>query len=99
MSELMPRIVSDEPLLPLPSSEQELARCLADPEWRLFSGCLYKIMVKGDDEAEEAMVMPFRPNRAQRRFVRRLWHRNLILKARQLGFTTLIAIQIGRAHV
>lgn len=92
MSELLPRIVSDEPLAPLPSSEEELARCLADPEWRLFSGCLYKIMVKGDDEAEEAMVMPFRPNRSQRRFIRRLWHRNLILKARQLGFTTLIAI-------
>ena len=33
----------------LPSNEEELERCLADPEWRLFSGCLYKIMVKGDD--------------------------------------------------
>lgn len=92
MSELLPRIISNEPLAPLPSSEEELARCLADHEWRLFSGCLYKIMVKGDDEAEEAMVMPFRPNRAQRRFVSRLWHRNLILKARQLGFTSLVAI-------
>lgn len=38
------------------------------------------------------MVMPFMPNCAQRRFIKRLWHRNLILKARQLGFTTLIAI-------
>src|SRR5690606_10028338 len=86
------RVTHDEPLLPLPSTPEELERCLANPEWRLFSGCLYKIMVKGDDAAEEAMVMPFRPNRAQRRFIRRLWHRNLILKARQLGFTTLIAI-------
>ncbi|MDX9742066.1 MAG: terminase [Gammaproteobacteria bacterium] len=93
-------IVRDEPLLPLPTNAEELARCLADPEWRLFSGCLYKIMVKGDDkirpdgtiEEADSFVMPFRPNRAQRRFIRRLWHRNLILKARQLGFTTLVAI-------
>lgn len=82
----------DQPLLPLPSNAQELARCLADPEWRLFSGCLYKIMVKGDDD-DDATVLPFQPNHAQRRFVTRLWHRNLILKARQLGFTTLIAIR------
>jgi hypothetical protein len=60
-------------------------------EWRLFSGCLYKIMIKGDD-GEEALVMPFKPNRAQRRFIKRLWHRNIILKARQLGFTTLVCI-------
>ena len=80
-----------EALRPLPTSEAELQHCLADPEWRLFSGCLYKIMVKGDDD-EDAFTVPFRPNRAQKRFIRRLWHRNIILKARQLGFTTLIAI-------
>ncbi|MDH1978966.1 terminase [Pseudomonas nicosulfuronedens] len=85
------RVMHDEPLVPLPKNEEELARCLADPEWRLFSGCLYKIMIKGDD-GEDATVLPFRPNRAQRRFLGRLWHRNLILKARQLGFTTLVAI-------
>lgn len=85
-------IIHDEPLLELPTDAEELARCLADPEWRLFSGCLYKIMVKGDDEDSDSFVMPFKPNRAQRRFIRRLWHRNIILKARQLGFTTLIAI-------
>lgn len=78
-------------LLPLPTDPEQLAKCLADPEWRLFSGCLYQIMIKGDD-GEDSMVMPFSPNRAQRRFIRRLWHRNIILKARQLGFTTLIAI-------
>ncbi|MFG0381090.1 terminase [Pseudomonas sp. zbq_18] len=87
------RIGLNLPLLPLPSNAEELERCLKDPEWRLFSGCLYKIMVKGDDDAEsDAMVLPFRPNAAQKRFIRRLWHRNLILKARQLGFTTLIAV-------
>ncbi len=88
-----PTITHDTPLVPLPTDEKELARCLADPEWRLFSGCLYKIMIKGDgDDAGDAQVMPFRPNRAQKRFLRRLWHRNLILKARQLGFTTLICL-------
>lgn len=93
-------IVSDLPLLPLPTSAEELARCLSDPEWRLFSGCLYKIMIKGDDriaedgsvEEGDSFVLPFKPNGAQRRFIKRLWHRNLILKARQLGFTTLIAL-------
>ena len=86
-------ITHDEPLIQLPQDAAELARCLADPEWRLFSGALYKIMIKGDgDDAEDAQIMPFRPNRAQKRFIRRLWHRNLILKARQLGFTTLICL-------
>lgn len=80
-----------EPSLQLPTNEVELARFLADPEKRIFSGVLYKIMTKGDD-GEDSMVLPFRPNRAQRRFIKRLWHRNIILKARQLGFTTLIAI-------
>ncbi|WIF22006.1 terminase large subunit [Shewanella phage vB_SbaS_Y11] len=82
-------------LNPLPTDAKELARCLADPYWRLFSGCLYKIMIKGDgedSESQDSFVIPFVPNEAQRKFVDRLWHRNIILKARQLGFTTLIAI-------
>ena len=37
------------PLKELPSSAEELERCLADPHWRIFSGCLYKIKIKGDD--------------------------------------------------
>ncbi|MFA5386789.1 MAG: terminase [Candidatus Paceibacterota bacterium] len=76
----------------LPTNEEELAVFLASPEKRLFSGALYKIMVKGEGEDGEEFSIPFKPNRAQRRFIRRLWHRNIILKARQLGFTTLIAI-------
>ena len=74
----------------VPRNEAELAACLADPLWRICSGFLYKIMVKTDDGA--GSVVPFRPNRAQRRLIENLWHRNLILKARQLGFTTLVAI-------
>lgn len=62
---------------------------LADPMWRLNH--LYKIIIKGDDD-DDGLVVQFRPNRAQRRFLERLHSRNIILKARQLGFTTLIAI-------
>jgi hypothetical protein len=75
----------------VPNTEAELAQCLVDPMWRLCSGFLYKIMLKAA-EGEDATVVPFKPNRAQRRLIARLWHRNLIVKARQLGFTTLIAI-------
>lgn len=74
----------------VPKDEADFARCLHDPMWRLCSGALYRIMVKSDDG--DGTVIPFKPNRAQRRLIARLWHRNIILKARQLGFTTLIAI-------
>lgn len=72
-----------------PDALAELEAHLADPAWRLSN--LYTIMVKGE-EGDPDLVIPFRPNRAQLRFLSRLWNRNLILKARQLGFTTLIAI-------
>lgn len=75
-----------------PTNEQELKACLSDPWWRLCSGALYKIIVKTDDGDDEGLVLPFKPNRAQRRLLKRMHTRNLILKARQLGFTTLIAI-------
>jgi hypothetical protein len=74
-----------------PSTPAELRACLADPMYRLCSGFLYCIMVKKPDD-DDASVVPFRPNRAQRRLMARLHHRNLILKARQLGMTTLVAI-------
>ncbi len=74
---------------PEAAAEAELRRNLADPMWRISN--LYKIMVKGDD-GEDDLVIDFKPNAAQLRFLKRLWHRNIILKARQLGFTTLIAI-------
>lgn len=69
----------------IPTSPAELAKCLSDPQWRINSG-LYKILIKGDDEDEDGTVAGFKPNRAQRRFIARLHHRNIILKARQLGF-------------
>ncbi|QOW47870.1 terminase [Acinetobacter piscicola] len=87
-------------LQPLPTNAEELERCLADPVWRIFSGCLYKIKIKGDDfvnelgQVEEAPTfeLPFQPNDAQVRFMKRIWSRNIILKARQLGLTTLICV-------
>lgn len=85
--------MSSIPLDFVPSNEEELRNCLSDPMWRLGSGYLYKIMVKGSDDGEDdALVVPFKPNRAQRRLLSKLHYRNIILKARQLGFTTLIAI-------
>jgi hypothetical protein len=70
----------------------ELVEKLSDPEFRLYSGAIYRIIVKGDDDDDDGLVLPFKPNRAQRRFMQRLWHRNVILKARQLGFSTLVCI-------
>lgn len=72
-------------------TKDELQDCLSDPWWRLTSGKLYKIMIKGDN-GEESLIVPFIPNSSQMELLKNLHNRNLILKARQLGFTTLIAI-------
>jgi hypothetical protein len=61
---------------------------LDDPGIRLSR--LYWIITKGDTDDE--LVVRFAPNVVQQRLVDRLWHRNLVLKARQRGITTLIAI-------
>ena len=71
------------------SDVSKLTAALDDPMWRLSH--LYKIIAKADDN-DDGMVVTFKPNRAQRRLIKRLWHRNLILKARQLGFSTLVCI-------
>lgn len=76
----------------VPQTPEDLALCLADPMWRICSGQLYWIMVKSPDDETQATSVRFRPNGAQIRLIKRLWHRNIILKARQLGFTTLVAI-------
>lgn len=94
------KLIYNKDLMPLPSNAEQLEQCLADPMWRIFSGCLYKIKIKGDDfvnelgQMEEAPTyeLPFKPNEAQERFLKRIWYRNIILKARQLGLTTLVCI-------
>ena len=78
-------------LIDIPTTEAEFKKCLADPWWRLTSGNLYKIMVKGDN-GEDSLIMPFIPNDAQLKLYTDLHTRNNILKARQLGFTTAIDI-------
>lgn len=82
--------MTEVPLDFRPKTAADLERCLSDPMWRVCSGYLYRIMVKSD--LGDGSVVPFVPNKAQRRLIKRLWHRNIILKARQLGFTTLISI-------
>lgn len=57
---------------------------LKDVQWRLSN--LYWIMDK------EGRTVRFRPNEAQQRFMDALWYRNLVPKARQRGFSTLIQI-------
>ena len=81
----------DQVATKIPQDEAEFKECLADPWWRLTSGQLYKIMIKGDDD-EESLVLPFIPNDAQLKLFTNLHTRNNILKARQLGFTTAIEI-------
>lgn len=68
-----------------------IAELLDDPEWRIYSGALYKIIVKGDNE-EDGLIVDFIPNKTQQKLLHSLWHRNTILKARQLGCTTLFSI-------
>lgn len=86
-----PKTAGTVPLDFRPVTPEDLERCLSDPHWRVGSGFLYRIMVKSSED-DEGTIVEFKPNRAQRRFMARLWHRNVILKARQLGFTTLVAI-------
>ncbi|WP_205880079.1 terminase [Lampropedia aestuarii] len=72
-------------------SDAEALELYRDPAWRLSH--LYKIVAKGDGEGGEgSLVVTFKPNRAQRRLLARLHSRNVILKARQLGFSTLVCI-------
>jgi hypothetical protein len=62
-----------------------------DPMWRLCESGCYKILIK-DTEGNSTGMMPFVANRTQRRFLKKLHYRNIILKARQLGFTTLVCL-------
>lgn len=83
--------MNDLPQEVTPEQIEFIKSKLSDPYWRITSGMLYKIIIKGE-KADDDLTIWFKPNRAQRRFIKRMHHRNLILKARQLGFTTLIAI-------
>lgn len=93
MSSIQPAIIPDPlPVNYEPKNTAELLACARkSAAWRIGSGHLYKIIVK-DGEKVGGTVQPFKPNVAQRAFLRTLHNRNVCLKARQLGFTTLSAI-------
>ena len=63
-----------------------LSSRLSDPLWRLQH--LYWI------ENKAGHMQRFVPNSAQMRLHKNLWHRNAILKARQLGISTYVAMLI-----
>jgi hypothetical protein len=88
----------------VPNGDTELALALGSWRWRIYSGQLYKITTKGDDvlpgddetpfdpNEDLGLAVPFCPNEAQRDLLDNLHTRNVIPKARQLGFSTLIEI-------
>ncbi len=76
---------------------ETLAANLDDPAWRLSH--LYKIITKGDGDDGAGLVVDFKPNKFQRRLLRTLWHRNVILKARQLGYCLAPETRVLRADL
>lgn len=71
--------------------EYKIAReMLASRDWRLDH--LYRIRIK--EETDEGQVLQFKRNPAQRDFCLNQWYRDDIVKARQLGFSTLIELLI-----
>lgn len=58
--------------------------CVANQEWRLNH--MYFILNK------DGQIERFRMNWAQRQIYAKMWHRNAILKARQLGMSTFTSI-------
>lgn len=67
-----------------PADLGQLEALLRDPAWRLRN--LYKIT---DKDGQEVLFAPW-PE--QEKLLEKLWFRNLILKARQRGFSTLIQL-------
>lgn len=63
---------------------REIARHLSDPIWRINN--LYWIV----DEDGRSVQFKLRP--VQKQLYWELWHRNIVLKSRQHGFTTLLAL-------
>ena len=66
----------------------EIKKLLSNKEWRVTSWILYKIKDK------DWNIVPFIPNEAQKYFFKNKHNKNIILKARQLWFSTLIDIDV-----
>lgn len=65
-------------------SDDELIELLKNPKWRIRN--LYKVKNK------QKQIVPFTPNDAQEELLQNLHFRNIIPKARQRGFSTLIQL-------
>ena len=62
-----------------------------DPVWRICDSGMYTVIVK-DTQDSPSGQMPFYANPVQRKFINSLHTRNITLKARQLGMTTVVCI-------
>lgn len=78
------RVASRSPLSKKDRRLDKLVEQMADPKWRLRN--LYWI------RTEKGQELLFQPNWTQEDFLASMWYLNIILKARQLGFTTLIVL-------
>jgi len=67
-------------------TEEQFLENLKDPNWRIRN--LYYILDK------DGHTVLFKPNEAQEKFLKRIWHRNIVPKARQRGFSTVIQLLI-----
>lgn len=76
--------LSDVGLIVRSKDIERQAKQLGNRAYRLST--LYRILDKSGFD------IPFSPNWAQRRFYESMWYCNIILKARQLGFTTFICL-------
>jgi hypothetical protein len=74
----------------MPGNEDQFRAAMGNPMWRLNN--LYWITTKEEGEEGEGLVVKFKLNEAQQRMAERLWYRNIVPKARQLGFTTLACV-------
>lgn len=68
------------------TEREQLIQLLGDKEWRIFSGKLYFIKDKQGNK------IPFLPNKHQKHYYENRHTKNIILKARQLGFSTFIDV-------
>ncbi|KQV27861.1 hypothetical protein ASC97_05720 [Rhizobium sp. Root1203] len=67
-------------------TEEQLLESLKDPQWRIRN--LYYIL----DKNKKTVL--FTPNEVQELFLSRVWYRNIVPKARQRGFSTLIQLMM-----
>ncbi len=67
-------------------TEEELIKKLDNPHWRIRN--LYYILDK------YGKTVLFRPNDVQEKFIAEIWHRNIVPKARQRGFSTVVQLMM-----